>query len=114
VRSGCRAQAQHSAYARDRKTAPDHEAIAEYYENEAADAHAKYEEHEASATQYAHSVRWKGWARHCAHLAQDYNQAEQDASNLAAQHRKVAEEMQSGSEPATAPVTPGSSAKQTP
>ena len=96
------------------KTASDHEAIAEYYENEAAHAHTEYEEHEKSASQYAHSAKWRGMAGHCARLAQDYEQAEHDASTLAAQHRKVAVEMRSGSEMSTAsPAISGSPAKQT-
>lgn len=80
------------------KTASDHEAIAEYYETEAADAKGKYEEHEASAVHYDRVPKWKTWAWHCDALAQDFKAAEQDASVLAAQHRKIAEEMNSTSE----------------
>jgi hypothetical protein len=79
------------------KTASDHEAIAQYYEQEAADDEAKYEEHEAAAGRYEHSPKFGIIsAQHCHHLAQDYKQANQDASVLAAQHRKIAEEMNSG------------------
>jgi hypothetical protein len=73
------------------KTASDHEAIAQYYENEAADAHAKYEEHQAVAAR-ALSPKSQSWSLHCARLAQDFKQAEEDASVLAAEQRKVAEE----------------------
>lgn len=78
------------------QTASDHEAIAQYYEQEAADDEAKYEEHEAAASRYEHSPKFGIIsAQHCHHLAQDYKQANQDASVLAA-HRRVAEEMNSG------------------
>ena len=79
------------------QTASDHEEIAQYYEQEAADDEAKYEEHEAAAGRYEHSPKFGIIsAQHCHHLAQDYKQANQDASVLAAQHRKIAEEMNSG------------------
>ena len=74
------------------KTASDHEAIAKVYEKEAADAQAQYEKHQAGVSMYQ-----KGTERlHCARLAQDYEQAQLDAATLAAYHRKVAEEMNSG------------------
>ena len=89
------------------KTASDHEAIAQYYENEAADVHAKYEEHQAVAAR-ALSPKSQSWSLHCARLAQDFKQAEQDASVLASEQRKVAEEMKAGGGTSAA----GSSAKQ--
>ena len=96
------------------KTASDHDAIAQYYEQEAADDEVKYEEHTADAGRYQHSPKFGVIsAQHCYQLAQDYKQASQDASVLAAEHHKVAEEMRSGSEPSTAPIAPGPSAKQT-
>jgi hypothetical protein len=74
------------------KTAEDHELIAKEYEKEASDAQAEYERHQVGVSSYQ-----KGAGRlHCAALAQDYQRAEQDASALAAYHRKVAEEMKSG------------------
>jgi hypothetical protein len=73
------------------KTASDHEAIAEEYEKEAADAEAQYEKHQAGVSMYQ-----KGTERlHCARLARDYQQAQLDAAALAAYHRTVAEEMKS-------------------
>jgi hypothetical protein len=97
------------------ETASDHDAIAQYYEQEAADDEVKYEEHMADAGRYQHSPKFGVIsAQHCSRLVQDYKQANQDASVLAAQHRKVAEEMRSGAGPSSAPVAPGSSAKQTP
>jgi len=96
------------------QTPSDHEAISQYYEQEAADDEVKYEEHIADAGRYQHSPKFGVIsAQHCYRLAEDYKQANQDASVLAAQHRKVAEEMRSASELSTAPVAPGSSAKQT-
>ena len=77
------------------KAASDHEAIAQYYENEAADAHAQYEEHQAVAAR-ALSPKSQSWSLHCARLAQDFKQVEEDASVLAAEQRKVAEEMRAG------------------
>ena len=71
------------------KTASDHQVIAKEY---AADAQAQYEKHQAGVSMYQ-----KGTERlHCARLAQDYEQAQLDAATLAAYHRKVAEEMNSG------------------
>ena len=96
------------------KTASDHEAIAQYYEQEAADDEAKYEEHEAAASRYEHSPKFGiVSAQHCHHLAQDYKQANQDASVLAAQHHKVAEEMSAASQSPAANRTSGPSTKQT-
>jgi hypothetical protein len=77
------------------KTASDHEAIAQYYENEAADAHAEYEEHQAVVAR-ALSPKSHSWSLHCARLAQDFKQAEEDASVLATEQRKIAEEIKSG------------------
>jgi hypothetical protein len=92
------------------KTASDHEAIAQYYEREAADDEVKYEEHLTDASRYERSPKFGIIsAQHCRRLAQDYNQANQDASVLAAQHRKVAVEMRSASESSSAPVESGSS-----
>jgi hypothetical protein len=96
------------------KTASDHEAIANYYDNEAAEAEVEYEEHQSAALRYYHgSPRARGWAWHCDRLAQDYKQANEDASVLAAQYRKIAEEIKSGFEVPTPLATPGPSAQQT-
>ena len=78
------------------KSASDHEAIADYYDREATDAKAKYEEHEASVARYENSVKWRTWAWHCDRLAQDFKAAEGEAQALAAEHRRVAAEMKSG------------------
>ncbi len=87
------------------KTASDHEAIAQYYEQEAADDEAKYEEHRAEAGRYRHSPKFGTIsAQHCYQLTQDYKQANQDASVLAAQHRKIAEEMNSADGTAAVPA----------
>jgi len=74
------------------KTGADHETIAEYYQQEAHEARAKYEQHKASAAEYRRALRWGGWAEHCDRLAQDYKRAAEDASWLAAHHRKIADE----------------------
>lgn len=86
------------------KTARDHEAIAQYYENEAAEDQAQYEKHQGGVDQYRGITRL-----HCAQLAQDYKQAQQDASALATYHRKVAEEIAAASgAPASSAPTPSS------
>jgi len=87
----------------DAKSGSDHEMIAQYYQAEADEAEAKYTQHEASAAQYRCNLRWGGWTEHCEELAQDYKNAQKEASWLAAHHRKIAEEMNSAdkSGPAT-------------
>jgi hypothetical protein len=74
------------------KTRSDHQAIAEHYQKEADEAEAKYEQHKASAAEYRRALSWGGWAEHCDRLAQDYKRAAEDASWLAAHHRKIANE----------------------
>jgi len=82
------------------KTASDHEEIAKEYDKEAAEAQAEYERHQSGANLYA-----KATARqHCASLADDYQRAQQEASVLAAYHRKLAEEMKSGGAASPAPA----------
>jgi len=78
------------------KIASDYEAIADYYDREASDAKAKYEEHEASVVRYENSAKWRTWAWHCDRLAQDFKLAEGEAQALAAEHRRIAAEMKSG------------------
>lgn len=78
------------------RTAADHEAIAKYYEDEAADAMTKQGEHKASAVHYERSAKWRTWSWHCDRLAQDFKGVEEDASALAIEHRKIAAEMKSG------------------
>jgi hypothetical protein len=56
-------------------TAADQLNIAEYYEEEATDAHTKYEEHAAAAIRYEHAIKFgRSSAQHCDQLAQDYQQ----------------------------------------
>ena len=86
-------------------SAADHLNIAEYYQEEAADDYAKYEEHKASAVRYEHTIKFREISvQHCNQLAQDYKQAEEEASVLAAEHRKAAEEMSAGHEAPAAPT----------
>ena len=90
-------------------TASDHEAIAQYYEQEAADDEAKYEEHKADTGRYQQSPKFGSFsAQHCNQLAQAYKQANQDASVLAAEHRRIANEMNSGAEAPVATAVPAS------
>jgi len=90
------------------KTASDYDAIADYYDKEAADAKAKYEEHEASVVRYENSVKWRTWAWHCERLAQDFKAAEGEAHALAAEHRKIAAGMKSGQSSAASGPSPQS------
>ncbi len=78
------------------RTAADHDAIANYYEDEAADAVAKQQEHKALAVQYGQNPRFPLMAGHCDSLAQEFKGVEEDESALAAEHRKIAVEMKSG------------------
>ncbi len=78
------------------RTATDHEAIAQYYEDEAADATLKSQQHKAAAVQYTHNLKFGGMARHCDSLSQEFRGVAQDASVLAAEHRRIATEMKSG------------------
>ena len=92
------------------KTASDHDKIAAYYQEEATEAQSKYEQHKALAAQYQRNLRWGGWAQHCDHLAQDYKNAQEDASWLAALHRKIAEEKSSAD--TNRPIAGGSNGAQ--
>jgi hypothetical protein len=93
------------------RAASDYDAIAGYYDREATDAKAKYEEHEALVVRYENSAEWRTWAWHCDRLAQDFKAAEGEARALAAEHLKIAAEMKSGQTP-TAPGPSPHSGKQ--
>jgi hypothetical protein len=67
----------------------------------------KYEEHQTVVVR-ALSPKSQSWSLHCTRLAQDFKQVEQDASVLAAEQRRVAEEMRAGGGTSSA----ASSAKQ--
>ena len=96
-------------------TASDHLNIAEYYNEEAAEDEAKYQEHKADAARYEHAIKFgRISAQHCDQLAQDYKQAAQDASVLAAEHGKVADEISAGSEGPAQASGATSPAKQNP
>ena len=80
-------------------TPADHLNIAEYYNEEAAEDEAKYQEHERDAARYEHAIKFREISvQHCKQLAQDYKQAAQDASVLAAEHRRVADEISAGNQ----------------
>ena len=93
------------------RTASDHDAIADYYEKEAADAKVKYQEHEALAIRYERVGKLRTWSWHCEHLAHDFYDAEQDASALAAEHRKIAAEMKSGGQSSAVSSPPDNTAR---
>ncbi len=82
---------------KDAKTAADHEAIAAYYDKEAAAARQEAAKHrEMAATYKAGGLSiGKGAGdvplpQHCLNLAKDYDEAAQNYSALAAAHRVLA------------------------
>lgn len=96
-------------------TAADHLNIAEYYSEEAADDEAKYEEHKADTARYEHAIKFREISvQHCVNLAQDYKQAAEEASALAAEHRKVADEISAGGGAPAAPAGATPPNKQSP
>ena len=80
------------------KTSADHEAIAAYYDREAATAKDKAAEHRSLAEKYrtlSVTPRGQGFqpmANHCQQLAQIYESAAADNTALAAGHRQMAKE----------------------
>jgi hypothetical protein len=80
------------------KTPADHEAIAAYYERDAATAKDKAAEHRSLAEKYrtlSVTPRGQGFqpmANHCQQLAQIYESAAADNTALAAGHRQMAKE----------------------
>jgi hypothetical protein len=74
---------------------PDHEAIASYYEKEAADAKAKAVEHRNMAQTYSTGTSiGKGLgaplSKHCMALAKDYDAAATQYTDMAKAHRAMA------------------------
>jgi hypothetical protein len=79
------------------KTPADHEAIASYYDREAATAKAKAEEHRRLAETYRTlAVSGRGQLQpmglHCQQLAEIYERAAADNAALATAHRQMAQE----------------------
>ena len=74
------------------KTPADHEAIASYYDKEAADNEAKAKFHHAVHHNYVkfHLKTATDMAPHCDSLAKDYQRAADQDKALAAGHRKMA------------------------
>jgi hypothetical protein len=81
---------------REAKTPAEHEAIAAYYDKEAATAKAKAAEHHRLAENYrtlAATPRGQGFqpmGNHCQQLAQNYESIAADNTALAAAHRQMA------------------------
>jgi hypothetical protein len=75
-------------------TPADHEALASYYDREAATAQAQAEEHRKMAQAYR-NLAGKGRFRmeeHCQQLVQSYASVAVDNATLAAAHRQMAQE----------------------
>jgi hypothetical protein len=81
------------------KTPADHEAIAKFYDQEAADARKKAAEHRKMGDGYKHVAPFgmKGqhsgydMPKHCANLVRSYDAAAKDSEAMAAAHRKMAQ-----------------------
>jgi len=76
------------------KTPADHEAIAAYYDKQAAEARAKAEEHRRMGEDYKRGggalAEKTHFHEHCEALTRSYNQAAKDYEALAAAHRDMA------------------------
>ena len=80
------------------KTPADHEAIAKLYEEEAAKARAKAEEHRKMGARYTHyesgnpktQLAHFDMPKHCANLTKSYEQAAKEAEAMAKAHREAA------------------------
>ena len=76
------------------KTKADHEAIAQYYEDEAKADQAKAEEHKKMSVAYSAMTTGKGghaaFVAHCNRLATKYNELANENLALAMQHHKFA------------------------
>ncbi len=77
------------------KTRSDHEAIAAYYDQEAANAHAKVDEHRKMAQSYQDNGPTKGpnMAAHCNAIANNVDAVAKAFESMAASHRAMAEQM---------------------
>ena len=80
------------------KTPADHEAIAKLYDEEAATARSKAEEHRKMGAKYTHfesaNSKTQGvhfdMPKHCQNLTKSYEQAAKEADAMAAAHRQAA------------------------
>ena len=80
------------------KTAADHEAIAKIYDEEAAKARAKAEEHRKMGAKYTHfesaNPKTQGvhfdMPKHCANLVKSYEAVAKEAEEMATAHRAMA------------------------
>jgi hypothetical protein len=77
------------------KTPGDHIKIAEFYEMQAVNMQEKAAKHAAMASAYkSRSKPWPGMVRHCTNLANESKEETTEYSNTAAEHRKMAQELQ--------------------
>jgi len=72
------------------KTPADHEAIAAYYDKEAAGAEAKAKLHHETHQNYMRFMRPPWMAQHCADLANGFDRAAAEDKSLAEGHREMA------------------------
>lgn len=83
------------------KTAADHDAIAQYYERDEAQAKAEAETHRKLAETYKKftpevrpGTEWKNMAGHCEEMARHYDAVAKDDAALAAAHHAEAKKAQ--------------------
>ena len=77
------------------KTPEDHIKIAEFYEMQAEKLQNKATKHSAMASAYKNrSKPWPGMVRHCTNLAAESKAEADEYSNMAAEHRKMAQELE--------------------
>lgn len=77
------------------KTPEDHIKIAEFYEMQAQKMQKKAAKHTAMASAYkSRSKPWPGMVRHCTNLANESKEEAAEYNKLAAEHRKMAQELQ--------------------
>jgi hypothetical protein len=80
------------------KTAADHEALAKLYDEEAAKARKKAEEHRKMGARYTHfesgnpktQLAHFDMPKHCANLTKSYEEAAKEADAMATAHREAA------------------------
>ncbi len=78
----------------DAKTPADHEAIAEYYDQQVTEAEGSSQLHEAMAQRYREMRTHPRWEtpEHCVKIAKYYEGIAQEDSELAAAHRALAQQ----------------------
>lgn len=77
------------------KTPVDHEAIAKYYDQEAAKAHEQMQWHQKLLTAYKTNPRLSAMQMHCSRLVDLYKNEAKEDRKLAQEHREMAKSAES-------------------